>query len=111
MRKLMICAALISCSCALPTLAQETPVPPDSAQLTREGVALYDAGHLEEAIAKYRQALAADPKNATASYELGLTLAAKGDYAGCRTTIEPIVSIEGPLQVQALVMLGNCLDT
>jgi len=104
MRNVLI-AALFICA---PMFAQPTP---DSNQLTREGIALYDAGRLDEAIAKYKQALAANPKNATASYELGLTLAAKGDFAGCRAALEPIVSIEQPSQIQAMVMLGNCLDS
>lgn len=105
MRTALLAALLLS---TLPLLAQEKP---DAAQLTREGVALYDAGKLDEAIAKYKAALAADPNYSTASYELGLTLAAKGDYAGCRAALEPIAFGKGPSQVQTLVMLGNCTDS
>src|ERR1041385_5497568 len=93
---------LIALLCALPVLAQEKL---DAAKLTQEGIALYDAGKLDDAIAKYKAALAADPQYATASYELGLTLAAKGDYAACRAALEPIASIKSAQQLQALVML------
>jgi thioredoxin-like negative regulator of GroEL len=105
MRTALLAVLLLS---MLPLLAQEKP---DAEQLTREGVALYDAGKLDEAIVKYKAALAADPHYTTASYELGLTLAAKGDYAGCRAALQPIAFGKGPLQVQTLVMLGNCTDS
>lgn len=96
--------------CALPVLAQEKP---DAAKLTLEGVALYDEGKFDEAIAKYKAALAADPHYDTASYELGLTLAAKGDYAGCRDALAPIAASvrKDASKVQTLIMYGNCLDT
>src|SRR3954468_1388823 len=110
MKTALLAAALF---CVLPLLAQEMPPAekPDPAKLTREGVALYDAGKLDEAIARYKAALAVDPNYATASYELGLTLAAKGDYAGCRAMLEPVASIRSASQLGALVMLGNCLDS
>jgi tetratricopeptide (TPR) repeat protein len=92
---------------ALPLLAQEV----DPAQLVREGVALYDQGQYDAAVAKYKQALAIDPKNTTAAYELGLTYAQKGDFGSCAAALQPVASAEGRLQVGSLVMLGNCLDS
>jgi tetratricopeptide (TPR) repeat protein len=76
----------------------------------REGIALFDQGKFDAAIAKYKEVLAENPKNVHAAYELGLAFAAKNDYAACRATLEPIAQISGSVQVQALTMLGNCLD-
>jgi tetratricopeptide (TPR) repeat protein len=76
----------------------------------REGVALFDQGKIDAAIAKYKEVLAGNPKNVHAAYELGLAYAAKDDYAACRAALEPVAAISGSLQVQALTMLGNCLD-
>jgi tetratricopeptide (TPR) repeat protein len=84
---------------------------PDPEQLVREGVALYDQGQYDAAVGKYRQALALDPKNPNAAYELGLTYAALGKYAECSATLRPLVDIApAQLKLQTLTMLGNCLD-
>jgi tetratricopeptide (TPR) repeat protein len=55
--------------------------------ISRAGVALAE-GRSEVAVAEYRLALAADPTNATARYELGMLLAAGGDLAGARIELE-----------------------
>src|SRR5690242_11866677 len=94
---------------ALGAFAQEPA--PDPKQLVREGVALFDAGRFDEAIAKYKAALAIDPKDGTATYELALAYAQKGDYKGCVATLQPIAdAVREPADVNRLVMLGNCLD-
>ena len=64
-----------------------------------EGTALVDEGKLDEAIAKFQQILADDPADTTATYELGLAYAAKGDSKKCRTTLEPVGAAKGPLAV------------
>ena len=82
----------------------------DVGQKVHEGVTLYDAGRIDEAIAKYKEALAEDPKNVIASFELALAYGSKKDYAGCRMALEPVVGIAGQHQLMALTLLGNCLD-
>lgn len=90
---------------SLPLAAAE-----DVRPVIAEGVALYDQGKYDEAIAKYKQALALDPANETAVYELGLTYAAKNDIVSCISLFEPRAGKEGRLQTQILAILGNCYD-
>jgi thioredoxin-like negative regulator of GroEL len=77
----------------------------------REGVVLFDQGHVDEAIAKFKEVLAEDPKQTNAAYELALAYAAKGDYAHCRAALEPIVDVEWTSRAAVFAMLGNCLDS
>jgi tetratricopeptide (TPR) repeat protein len=101
--------AILLCVFALAAFGQQGA--PDPQQLVREGIALFDAGRFDEAITKYKEALAVDPKNTLIAYELSLAYAQKGDFAACRSTLQPIVSVPGPAQIEALVTLGNCLDS
>ena len=82
----------------------------DTVQLIREGIALHDQGRYDEAIAKYNAALAEDPSNELASYELAMSLLAKGDAAKCVAILEPLAARKRPYQAQLLVTLGNCYD-
>ena len=82
----------------------------DPAATIREGTALYDAGDYNGAIAKFRSVLATDPSNAVATYELGLTYFANGDYTQCKSTMEPPSAGRGPLQAAMLTVLANCFD-
>jgi Flp pilus assembly protein TadD len=52
--------------------AQRVRVTSQSAQLNAQGLTLYQAGKVDEAIAAFRQAVAADPKNSEAFTNLGL---------------------------------------
>jgi tetratricopeptide (TPR) repeat protein len=57
------------------TLLLAVPVSAQSARgLNTEGFRLYQAGKLEEALAKFEAAIAADPKHALAHYNLAATL-------------------------------------
>jgi tetratricopeptide (TPR) repeat protein len=96
-------AAVLALTVTLPLVA-------DSAKRIQEAVALYDAGKYNEAIAICKTVLAEDPSNASAAYELALTYTATGDFAACRTLIEPRLGTQGPLQAAMHVALGNCLD-
>src|SRR5438045_7875130 len=83
--------------------------PDDVAQKIDDAAHLVDAGKFGQAIAALKKIVAENPKNVTAKYELALAYAAKGDHARCRKTVEPLAAAEGRAQVDALVLLGNCL--
>lgn len=95
-------AAILLCSFA--AFADEP------ADAIRRGISLYDAGKYDEAIAVFHGVLANDPQNELAAYELALTLEAKGDYAQCRSVIEPRAKKKGRYQGMMYALLGNCLD-
>src|SRR6185295_11571360 len=59
------------------------PAPASGAEaLVQEGNALADRGRLDEAVDRYERALAIDPRNALAHYNLALAREAAGDDAG-----------------------------
>jgi tetratricopeptide (TPR) repeat protein len=106
MRRLVAAAALV----VAPILFAQAAEEPEMAKV-REGIALFDQGKVDDAIAKFKEALAGNPKQTVAAYELGLAYAAKGDFAHCRTTLEPIIDVEWRSRVAVFAMLGNCLDS
>lgn len=59
-----------------------TPTPPTEKQsrLIREGIGLHEQGQFDAAIAKYEEALAENPSNTLALYEMGYAYSAKKDY-------------------------------
>ncbi len=65
-----------------------------SQQLVAEGVALHDQGEYEEAMAKYRYALAIDPGLMLAVYEMSLTLLELEDYAGAEKYSSEVIESE-----------------
>ena len=76
-----------------------------------EGIRLHDARKYDEAIARYKAVLADQPDNALARYEMAFSYYAKGDAAGCKAAIEPIVDQpNGKLQPLILTTYANCLD-
>lgn len=64
------------------------PLATSNADAAIELARLYnDSGHPEEAIAVYRDALRIDPNSSPAAFELGESLAARGDYAGAERSL------------------------
>ena len=98
-RILCLCALLF----ALPLFA-------DVANLIKEGVALYDEGRYDDAVSKFKAALAEDPSSDRAAYELALTYHAKGDAAQCQAVLEPRIRTKNPYLAQMHAILGNCYD-
>ncbi len=98
MRALLLLSALL----AVPLFADEARI--------RQAIALHDAGKFDDAIAIYKDILAKDPANVAATYELALSLQAKGDHAQCRAVAAPFADKEGPLQAAFLTTLGSCID-
>lgn len=78
----------------------------------REGIALYDQGKLDEAMAKFTGVLAASPDNTFAMYEIALVALAKKDYQqaidmaakGAEYKAEPAAL------AQYYSLIGNTLD-
>jgi tetratricopeptide (TPR) repeat protein len=101
-RTLLLFALLFT----LPMFAADTDVP----SLIAEGVNLYDAAKFDQAVEKFKAALAAEPANDIAAYELGLTYEAKHDMPACIALLEPRVEKEGPYQSQMMSILGDCYD-
>jgi tetratricopeptide (TPR) repeat protein len=103
---LFLVAVALSWSSAL----SAQPANVDADAEIAHAIALIDSGKLDEAIAKLKSVIAADPTNELARYELGLAYAAKGDSAQCRVLFEPLAAEAGEHQTASLAMLGNCLD-
>ena len=78
--------------------------------LIGEGTSLHDAGRYDEAIARYRQALALDPGNATALYEIAFSYHAKKDYAHCLEAVREGLRRPGDQGARLYSQQGNCLD-
>ena len=83
---------------------------PSAIALIREGTALHDAGRYDDAIARYRQALALEPGNATALYELAFSYHAKKDYTHCLEATREALRAPGKEEARLYSQQGNCLD-
>lgn len=82
----------------------------DARALIAEGIRLHDAGKYDEAIAKYREALAIDPGNVDATYEIAYAEFALGRYDECVATAKPLLDRAGELKATVYVVLANCHD-
>jgi tetratricopeptide (TPR) repeat protein len=78
--------------------------------LVGEGQALHDAGRYDEAIARYRQALAIDPEDGAARYEIAFSYQATQDYARCVESARAALRPPTDHAPQAWSVLGSCLD-
>ena len=64
----------------LPPTRQWMPPTPTEAPVLREGIALYDQGKYDEALARFDQVLKGNPDNVVAIYEMAQTLSQKKEY-------------------------------
>jgi tetratricopeptide (TPR) repeat protein len=78
--------------------------------LVREGVGLHDQGQYEDAVAKYRQALELEPKNALAFYELAFTYSALGDREKCIAAGEEGLRQDSEVEMHLFLVTANCYD-
>jgi tetratricopeptide repeat protein len=81
-----------------------------ASDLIQEGQSLHDAGRYDDAIARYRQALALQPGSATALYELALSYDAKKDYAHCVEATREGLRHPGDHGARLYSEQANCLD-
>lgn len=95
---------------AASAVAAAEPPAQGAMTLVREGIRLHDEGRYEEAIAKYREALAVDPGNVDASYEIACSQFAMGRYDECVATAKPLLGRAGRLESAVYVVLANCHD-
>jgi len=78
--------------------------------LVREGVALYDEGRYEQALAKYQQALAAAPGDPTARAELAMTYLALRRNAEAISTSRQLLQEQPASSPSVYATYGNALD-
>ncbi len=88
----------------------EAMTPDEQTYKIREGVTLHDQGNFDGALAKYREVLAANPKNATALYETSFTLAGQKKWQACYEAAEKALRLESPYRSQIYVTAGSCYD-
>lgn len=80
------------------------------AELVRRGVELNDQGKYDEAIAKYKAALAIDGNSAAANYELSYTYMTTGQFDNAVKYSKKVLKLDTGSQHQAYVVLGSSLD-
>lgn len=78
--------------------------------LIREGVQLHDQKNYAEAIAKYNEALKADPGNLHAEFEMGYTLYASGKAADAITHLQKVAASNSKFTADAYDLLGSIYD-
>lgn len=98
----------ISAIC-MATTARPTPNPAVDT-LIRDGVALFDAGDLAGARLKLEAALAMEPANITALFELSYTHMAAKSLDPCLMTTAAGLALDSPMQAGFFVMRGSCLS-
>jgi tetratricopeptide (TPR) repeat protein len=103
-------AAVGTAAVSTAVTATAEPAAPTVDQLVAEGTALHDAGKFDEAIARYRQALALDPDNAVAAYEIAFSYGAKKDYARCVEAARVALQHPGDQEARIYSVAGSCLD-
>lgn len=79
-------------------------------KLIREGVMLHDKGDYEAALAKYREVLAANPRNSEAFCEMTLTLSATKEWKRCYEMAEAGLAADSPYKALLYANAGNCRD-
>jgi len=87
---------------AAPTAQQEV--------LIAEGIALYDAGQHDSAVAKYKQVLEESPDQVHALYELAFTYLTKKDLESALALAHRGVQYRSELLPRFCILLGNALD-
>jgi predicted Zn-dependent protease len=77
--------------------------------LVKEGITLHDAGKYDEAIAKYDEAIKADPGYSNGYYEKGFTLFSTGKGKDALPCLEKVLKLD-PQSPGAYDMIGSIYD-
>jgi tetratricopeptide (TPR) repeat protein len=75
-----------------------------------EGVNLHDEGKYAEAIKKFEEALKANPKDATANYEMANTLIALQEYEKAIKFADKVIAGKSKLMGEAYTLKGTAYD-
>jgi Flp pilus assembly protein TadD len=67
---------------------------PDARHIAKEAFALFAKGQIDEAVARYREAIEADPTLPIAWNGLSMTLAKRGDFEEAIESAEKLVELE-----------------
>lgn len=78
--------------------------------LIAEGTQLHDAGRYDEAVDKYKAALAIDGSSWEACYEISFTYMVTGKYAEAIVYSKKVVDMDKDGLQGAYIVLGSCLD-
>jgi tetratricopeptide (TPR) repeat protein len=78
--------------------------------LIREGMTLHDKGDYDGAVAKYREALKAQPGNDVAWHELAYSLFRKKEFPNALDAAEAGVKLNGRAAALLYMMIGNIQD-
>ncbi|WPU94149.1 tetratricopeptide repeat protein [Mucilaginibacter sabulilitoris] len=76
--------------------------------LVKQGITLHDARKYDEAIAKYQEALKADPDNINAMYEMSFTMCSSGKSKDAIPYLEKLTSTNQ--MAEAFDLLGSTYD-
>jgi tetratricopeptide (TPR) repeat protein len=84
----------VCCIVTLPLFAQYPPTSPENpAELVKRGQELNNAGKQDEALALYRQAIAANPKSLDAHLAAGVSLDLQGKYEEARRYLAKAIEL------------------
>src|SRR5215217_98544 len=80
------------------------------ADLVSEGIKLHDAAKYQEAIAKYKEALALEPNHPTANYEIAFTHFSNQSGKEAIPYLNKIIDAKSPNMASAYDLLGSIHD-
>ncbi|HET9216305.1 MAG TPA: tetratricopeptide repeat protein [Terriglobia bacterium] len=94
----------------LPPTRTAPPLTPAENPIIREGVALFDQGKYDEALARFDQILKANPDNVIAIYEMAKTLSRKNEPQKAIDLAARGTQYLSPVLPQLYALIGNVLD-
>src|SRR5688572_17033558 len=94
----------------VPPTRTAAPLTPAENPVIREGVALFDQGKYDEALARFDQILKANPDNVVAIYEMAQTLSRKNEPQKAIDLAARGTQYATPILPQLYALIGNILD-
>lgn len=94
----------------VPPTRQSAPPTPAETPILREGIALFDQGKFDEALARFDQVLSGNPENVIAMYEKAQTLFKKNEPQKAIELAAIATQYSAPALPQLYALIGNVLD-